>query len=642
MYAKLLRTPQETLPKFTDQIEITTEYAANSNKTSCSMQKHVSKFLISQRLGGGRARQIACSRENLRLKLVPWGGVAVNLTTGSKRVGRAFCFLPLPAETGLPVHVHGYFELSSNRRNIWFGDDMAGEGAIKAKWNSALLEDIVAPCYKQLLLDARKIMASGINGNDNSGTQYYELFPKSVPGGPWAKFTEAFFKTIRDAPILYSLADGGQWISPENAFLVRKGLFPKGTLERLVTLLLQENIPVVDVFDDGLTELLVKFMCVRQVLSPKEIRDHFRLKQNHTVLEKLEDAMFILDICTQDIRSEEDSEDCTSLIGLRLLPLGDGSLSHFGDTESNDLVFVCSRWNETRMLEPISFLLVDPRVVGESDERKPQNPNFNSAAKFLRPCYNPQIAKQTNIRQLDPASFASLLSYIYPKKWKGTQEVLWVPGNALSKLESNKGISSERNDDDKVHLITAIWLTRLWRFLSDCSQDGIYEASDMQYFVNEWPILPTRQPKARTLMSLRKTMAIIDPTGMRQVLRNLFARIGVRAVDTHILPHPPMQFVKPGTPLGCLEAIFDSVDGDLNLLGSRFKVLLPDALHELREYLGSVDWVKYRKSKPLPGRSQISKDGSSKQASFGDEPRDIDHLLIMRALPIYEVYDGKG
>ena len=101
-----------------------------------------------------------------------------------------------------------------------------------------------------------------------------------------------------------------------------------------------------------------------------------------------------------------------------------------------------------------------------------------------------------------------------------------VPGNALSKLESNKGIRSERNDDDKVHLITAIWLTRLWRFLSDCSQDGIYEASDMQYFVNEWPILPTRQPKARTLMSLRKTMAIIDPTGMRQVLRNLFARIG--------------------------------------------------------------------------------------------------------------------
>lgn len=33
--------------------------------------------------------------------------------------GLAFCFLPLPLITGLPVHVNGYFELSQNRRDIW-------------------------------------------------------------------------------------------------------------------------------------------------------------------------------------------------------------------------------------------------------------------------------------------------------------------------------------------------------------------------------------------------------------------------------------------------------------------------------------------------------------------------------------------
>ena len=75
----------------------------------------------------------------------------------AKRVGRAFCFLPLPAETGLPVHVHGYFELSSNRRNIWFGDDMAGEGAM------CLMELGTTRRYCSpvllLFLDARKIMA---------------------------------------------------------------------------------------------------------------------------------------------------------------------------------------------------------------------------------------------------------------------------------------------------------------------------------------------------------------------------------------------------------------------------------------------------------------------------------------------------
>lgn len=35
--------------------------------------------------------------------------------------GQAFCFLPLPVDSGLPVFVNGYFELSSNRRDIWAG-----------------------------------------------------------------------------------------------------------------------------------------------------------------------------------------------------------------------------------------------------------------------------------------------------------------------------------------------------------------------------------------------------------------------------------------------------------------------------------------------------------------------------------------
>ena len=68
---------------------------------------------------------------------VPWGGVAVPLDTaaaaepptaaadGSRAdareaapqlQGRAFCFLPLPLHSGLPVHVNGLFEVTNNRR----------------------------------------------------------------------------------------------------------------------------------------------------------------------------------------------------------------------------------------------------------------------------------------------------------------------------------------------------------------------------------------------------------------------------------------------------------------------------------------------------------------------------------------------
>ena len=113
-------------------------------------------------LGGGRARRLAV--EDPSRGLMPWVGVAAaldrspapslplavdaasTLTSGSEAdasgtdrsssnmvaigaaaagtpSGRAFCFLPLPIYTGMParVHINGYFELSSNRRDIWCG-----------------------------------------------------------------------------------------------------------------------------------------------------------------------------------------------------------------------------------------------------------------------------------------------------------------------------------------------------------------------------------------------------------------------------------------------------------------------------------------------------------------------------------------
>ena len=84
--------------------------------------------------------------------------------------GRAFCFLPLPARTGLPVHVNAYFELSSNRRDIWFGEDMAGGGAARSEWNRALLELVAAPAYARLIVAAKARLGPS--------RDYYALLPR--------------------------------------------------------------------------------------------------------------------------------------------------------------------------------------------------------------------------------------------------------------------------------------------------------------------------------------------------------------------------------------------------------------------------------------------------------------------------------
>jgi hypothetical protein len=85
---------------------------------------HESRYLVVQGLGGGQHMHqlIRTGSERFGMKLVPWTAVAVDVTATalSDHSGRAFCFLPLPVRTGLPVHVNGYFELSSNRRDVWY------------------------------------------------------------------------------------------------------------------------------------------------------------------------------------------------------------------------------------------------------------------------------------------------------------------------------------------------------------------------------------------------------------------------------------------------------------------------------------------------------------------------------------------
>lgn len=61
--------------------------------------------------------------------------------------GGAFCSLPLPGKTGLPVHINANFEVDSARKNLWKED---GQSA-KSGWNEFLKEN-VAPLYADLLL----------------------------------------------------------------------------------------------------------------------------------------------------------------------------------------------------------------------------------------------------------------------------------------------------------------------------------------------------------------------------------------------------------------------------------------------------------------------------------------------------------
>lgn len=82
-------------------------------------------------------------------KFLPIAGVATKLNSSNMIVAHAYSFLPLPIQTGLPVHVNGHFAIHSSRRSIW-------EHTSFGQWNRLLRDHIIAPSYCHFLLDLGK------------------------------------------------------------------------------------------------------------------------------------------------------------------------------------------------------------------------------------------------------------------------------------------------------------------------------------------------------------------------------------------------------------------------------------------------------------------------------------------------------
>ncbi|XP_009952840.1 PREDICTED: sacsin-like, partial [Leptosomus discolor] len=75
---------------------------------------------------------------------LPYGAVAACLDPLGldKVIGKAFCTLPLPLTTGLPVHINANFSVDAARRNIRQDPD-----STETAWNGFLLQRLVTPLY---------------------------------------------------------------------------------------------------------------------------------------------------------------------------------------------------------------------------------------------------------------------------------------------------------------------------------------------------------------------------------------------------------------------------------------------------------------------------------------------------------------
>ena len=324
--ASMSSNPQRIEDVFTVSFDSTATgvYARDDTRTSTDDTRTSTDgtrtFVVSHALGTDLTPLVDSGREKFGMKLVPWAAVAAELgtdpTCAEQTVGRAFTFLPLPVKTGLPVHVNAYFELSSNRRDIWFGGDMAGGGAARSEWNQALLSKVVAPCYARLVIACA--------GKLGPSPAFYALLPETNPPEPWGCVVRELYSALTegDAKVLHTPANGGRWIAPKDA------VYPDPSLasdDILRDALVAEGLTLTDAPGGVLERMEEHAVRHPKRVSPAGVRQTLREKGEDGIGDRpRERVLVLLRYVLSDIIDDEPAS-AAELDGVPLFPLADGS-----------------------------------------------------------------------------------------------------------------------------------------------------------------------------------------------------------------------------------------------------------------------------------------------------------------------------
>ncbi|MEQ9667704.1 sacsin N-terminal ATP-binding-like domain-containing protein [Coleofasciculus sp. G2-EDA-02] len=135
-------------------------------------------------------------------KAVPWAGAAALISrTGNTQqktfVGRAYCFLPLPQETGLPVHINGFFDLDSSRRELT-SDSLTGRDKKRVLWNQLLVRHVLSHAYANLIVSLVEDIG------ETEPERFYQFFPPERTTKALAELPTYVIKLLQSKRVIRS------------------------------------------------------------------------------------------------------------------------------------------------------------------------------------------------------------------------------------------------------------------------------------------------------------------------------------------------------------------------------------------------------------------------------------------------------
>lgn len=551
-FSKLNKTKDSELPWSCQKVTI-----LEQNPSSHLLHS----WILAECIGGGHARKLSTASGSKSHFFVPWASVAAYLHSvsvddtkelsaeaevnhgnsvftnpdlGSSKVrkkfeGRAFCFLPLPINTSMPVHVNAYFELSSNRRDIWIGNDMAGGGRVRSEWNLALLEDVVAPAYGHLLA----AVAEELGPSD----LFLSFWPSAAGVEPWSSMVRKLYVSIAELGIhvLYTKARGGHWLS------TRQAIFPDFSFSKameLAELLSQAGLPVVSVTKPIIDNFINAYPSVH-LLNPHLLRN--LLIRRKRGFRSREEAILVLEYCLSDMG---DPSFCDKLQGLALLPVANGSFTTFNKRGEGERVFLTSQIEFELLKDSVPHLVIDNSLP-------------EGVSKKL---YDIAYSARMNIYIFTSNILIELLPRILPPEWQHAKQLSWFP--------EQQGQPSMK------------WMVSLWNFLR-------HSCDDISVFA-KWPILPLVDGK---VVQLGNAANVIRDDGWSENMHSLLQKLGCLFLRSDLqIEHPQLaSFVQESTAAGVLNAV-QSVASNLQDIKELFMSTSLAEAHELRSFIFQSKW----------------------------------------------------
>ncbi|XP_022102271.1 sacsin-like [Acanthaster planci] len=508
----------------------------------------VSKFIIVNSL---KSRDVSADLDALihdkEVKFLPWMGMAFQTNSIVEQNGRWFCFLPLPESEAvvLPVHIHGYFGLSDDRRRIKW-PDKESQYDKEARWNHLLVTEVLPEVYAELLLAAI----------EKSKDPAYAMLPVDVyKGWPckekiteselWSGTVKRFLLLLKDKDIFYT--DQGRWMKPADIFINTKN-------DKLISkVLIQKKLPVA-LLPNHILDLLDWADFDYQMVTPELVRNCIRGDDLRflTREEKLELLEYVISDCITDLN------------GLHLLPLGNEEFTSFG--ENLPTVYIASNENPSMLI--------------------PNGEEKFAASDMPAVLRDSKVKTFTQLRAFCITDVAPLLLEMFPIAWRNfsaSNTMPWTPG-------VDKHPSSE-------------WLKMLWQWLSRNHMQ--LQLSTFKCI----PLVPaptnsiTRLRESGLISS--NLWSTVDTDRLSENICSFLESIGAIVVrdelPEYMTHHPHLKdFIRSPTPKGVMTILETMSDrnGTEHIYDSILR-LSSEAKDELRNLLTQPHWTPTDRQKNI-------------------------------------------